>query len=218
MKMLAYFVIDCFKRLGLRSFKKQVLVGRTTRLLRGFGVQFLATPEERCYLMLGEKTVLNAKIIFEAKTGKVLIGDRCYIGSDCSIISRNRIELGNDVTIAWGVTLYDHDSHSGDWRDRARAVRHFYDHYGEPDCFDRIDWTNVNAAPIKICDRVWIGFDVVVLKGVTIGEGAIVGARSVVTRDVAPYTIVVGNPARVVKHLERPADNVTVGASIDGGV
>ena len=57
------------------------------------------------------------------------------------------------------------------------------------------------TAPIRICDYAWLGFDVVVLKGVTIGEGAIVGARAVVTKDVPPWTIAAGNPARVVKQI-----------------
>jgi galactoside O-acetyltransferase len=59
----------------------------------------------------------------------------------------------------------------------------------------------VASAPIVICDRVWIGFDAVILKGVTVGEGAIVAARAVVTRDVEPYTVVAGNPAVLVRRL-----------------
>jgi galactoside O-acetyltransferase len=117
------------------------------------------------------------------------------------MICRNRIELGNDVTIAWNVTIYDHDSHSSDWRDRARAVRLFYDEYGKSDCFNHIDWRNVRSAPILIKDRVWIGFGATVLKGVTVGEGAIVAAHSVVTHDVEPYSVVAGNPARIVRRL-----------------
>ena len=56
-------------------------------------------------------------------------------------------------------------------------------------------------APIRIEDHVWVGQDAVILKGVTIGKGAVVGAFSVVTRDVEPWTVVAGNPARVVKRL-----------------
>ena len=63
------------------------------------------------------------------------------------------------------------------------------------------DWDNVKSKPIIIEDNVWIGFDSVLLAGVTIGEGAIVGARSVVRQDVEPWTIVAGNPAIVIKRL-----------------
>ncbi|MCB0501084.1 MAG: hypothetical protein KDD32_00210 [Bacteroidetes bacterium] len=52
-----------------------------------------------------------------------------------------------------------------------------------------------------IKDKAWIGFNVIILKGVTIGEGAVVGAGSVVTKDVPDYTIVVGNPAKLIKKL-----------------
>jgi acetyltransferase-like isoleucine patch superfamily enzyme len=52
-----------------------------------------------------------------------------------------------------------------------------------------------------ISDFVWIGANVIILKGVTIGEGAIVGAGSVVTKDVPPYTIVAGNPARIIREI-----------------
>ena len=64
------------------------------------------------------------------------------------------------------------------------------------------DWRNVNSRPIVIKDDVWIGMNVIILKGVTIGEGAIVGAGSVVTKDVPAWTVVAGNPAKVVKHLK----------------
>lgn len=215
MKAFIYSLINYFNHYKLRSLKDQVSIPSSNRLLRSFGVQFLATPEDRHYLILGERSVVNAKFVFEAKTGQVLLGHRCYIGSHSSIISRNRIELGDDVTIAWGVTLYDHDSHSADWRNRRHVVSHFYDNYGRPDCFDKIDWNDVKSAPIKICDRVWIGFDAVVLKGVTIGEGAIVGARSVVAHDVEPYTVVAGNPAKVVKHLEQFVNDSEKEANVD---
>ncbi|HEF0022488.1 TPA: acyltransferase [Citrobacter amalonaticus] len=63
------------------------------------------------------------------------------------------------------------------------------------------NWQAVNSKPIVIGNNAWLGFDVVVLKGVTIGEGAIIGARSVVTRDIPPWSVAVGNPAKVVKYI-----------------
>jgi acetyltransferase-like isoleucine patch superfamily enzyme len=59
------------------------------------------------------------------------------------------------------------------------------------------------ARPIRVERNVWIGFDCCVLPGVTIGEGSIVGARSVVAQDVPPYTIVAGNPARMIRRIEK---------------
>jgi len=95
--------------------------------------------------------------------------------------------------MSWGITISDHDSHSVEWQHRQDDVLQW--------CEGRKDWTHVAHAPVVIANKVWIGFNASILKGVTIGEGAIVGACSVVTRDVPPFSIVAGNPARVVRTL-----------------
>ena len=63
------------------------------------------------------------------------------------------------------------------------------------------EWAGVKIAPVRIANRAWLGFNVAVLPGVTVGEGAVVGACSVVTRDVPAWTIAAGNPARVLREL-----------------
>lgn len=63
----------------------------------------------------------------------------------------------------------------------------------------------VETAPVRIGSNVYVGFDVMILPGVTIGDGAVVGSRSVVFEDVPPHTVVVGNPARVVRRLTADA-------------
>jgi len=63
------------------------------------------------------------------------------------------------------------------------------------------NWQVVNSKPIKICSNVWIGMNCIILKGVIIGEGSIVAAGSVVTKNVLPWTIVGGNPAKVIKEI-----------------
>ena len=108
------------------------------------------------------------------------------------------ISIGADVLISWGCTLVDHDSHSLQWKDRAEDVARWragYQSAGWTGAAATKDWTHVPTAPIHIGDKAWIGFGVTVLRGVTIGEGAIVGARSVVTADVPPWTVAVGTPA-----------------------
>jgi acetyltransferase-like isoleucine patch superfamily enzyme len=72
----------------------------------------------------------------------------------------------------------------------------------------------VDTAPVRIGSNVYIGFDVMVMPGVAIGDGAVVGSRSVVWDDVEPYAMVVGNPARVVKRLQ--ADESAPVATPDG--
>ena len=188
-------------RFALRRRHRQVRIAPTVRLEPDFGVDFMATPQDRLYVKIAGPGMINARIVFESAGGLVEIGERCHFGGG-SIICREGVTIGKDVTLGWGVVLYDHDSNTLDWQQRARMVRHFYDHYGKPDCYDCIDWSGVRAAPITIGDRAWIGFDAVILKGVRIGEGAVVGARSVVTHDVEPYMVVAGNPARTVKRIE----------------
>ena len=197
-----------FERLQHRRMRRhgvRVSIHASTRLLRKFAVRFLVSPDERKYLQIGNNCLLNAAVTFESTAGFVEIGDRCYIGTETQIISRSRITIGSDVTMAWGITIYDHNSHSLDWRQRRRVVAHFFERYGGADCFDSLDWSDVSAAPIVIRDRVWIGFGAVILKGVTIGEGAIVGACSVVAKDVEPYTVVAGNPAVLLRRLDPSA-------------
>lgn len=190
------------KRYALRKLATQIAIAPSTRLENGFGVDFLAAPEHRLYVRIGACGMLNMKIVFESRQGKVEIGDRAYIGGG-TIICREGVTIGNDVTMAWGVAIYDHNSNAFDWRQRAKTVKNFYDKYGKSGCYEAIDWTGVISAPIVIEDKAWIGFDAVILKGVRIGEGAVVGARAVVTRDVEAYTVVAGNPARMVKRIEK---------------
>jgi galactoside O-acetyltransferase len=100
--------------------------------------------------------------------------------------------------MSWGATIVDHNSHSLNWDIRNRDVEDW--------ASGRKDWTGVLRKPVIIGKRVWIGFNAIVLKGVTIGEGAVIGAGSVVTRDVPPYCIVAGNPARIVREMDKPGD------------
>ncbi|MCC6483663.1 MAG: hypothetical protein IT209_02355 [Armatimonadetes bacterium] len=66
----------------------------------------------------------------------------------------------------------------------------------------RKDWSHVKMAPVRICDKAWIGARAIILKGVTIGEGAVIGAGSVVTKDVPAWCVAAGNPARVIRQVE----------------
>jgi galactoside O-acetyltransferase len=60
----------------------------------------------------------------------------------------------------------------------------------------------VKILPVLISDKVWVGFGASILKGVRIGEGAVIAANSVVTRDVRPYTVVAGNPAKTIREIK----------------
>jgi galactoside O-acetyltransferase len=161
--------------------------------------------DETKRISIGRDSVINCNFIFESSDGGLIeIGDRSYIGPGTNLISRNRITIGSDVVIAWGCYVYDHNSHSIDWMERRNdinQVRHDLIATGNQ-IFNK-NWKTVSSKPIMICDRAWLGFECVIMKGVTIGEGAIVGARSVVRENVEPYTVVAGNPAVVIRKLNQ---------------
>lgn len=144
-------------------------------------------------LSIGRDSIVQATLRFEDSGGEIRIGDRTYIGKSDLVCFRN-IVIGDDVIMSWGITITDHDSHSLDWQHRRNDVLD----WGK----GRKDWTHVAHAPVVIHDKAWVGFNVSILKGVTVGEGAVIGACSVVTRDVPPHSVVAGNPARVIRSLK----------------
>lgn len=180
-----------------------ISVPESTIFLDGTSIRFDNSTDDRKYITVGEYGIIRASFIFESSSGYIKIGNNVHIGS-ATIICRSSIEVENDVTMAWGITLYDHDSHSVFWDHRKNDNAQCYKDYIEFNGNNVVnkDWANVLSKPIHICSKVWIGFDVTVLKGVTIGEGAVVGAKSVVTKDVPAWTVVAGNPAKVVRQLK----------------
>ena len=157
---------------------------------------FRVKPVSSNDLYIGTHCIIRSHINFDRPSATVRIGDRCYIGASL-IVCGQAITLEDDVVISWGVTIVDHDSHTLDWVGRSADVLKWG--RGEK------DWAGINIAPIVIKRRCWVGFGASILKGVTIGEGSVVAANAVVTKDVPPYSVVAGNPARIVRTLS-PAD------------
>lgn len=107
----------------------------------------------------------------------IKIGSKCSIGDRTEIHAGKSVEIGDNVVIAWDCVIMDRDYHSTS---------------GSTEVFK----------PVFIDDRVWIGCRAIILKGVTIGKGAVVAAGAVVTKDVDSGTLVAGNPARAIKKVE----------------
>ena len=103
------------------------------------------------------------------------------------------ITIGTGCMLGWNSVVMDTRRVPFDPAARATLMR------GVRSATPRRLLGDVETAPVRIGSNVYIGFDVMVLPGVTIGDGAVVGSRSVVVDDVEPHTTVVGNPARVVK-------------------
>lgn len=158
---------------------------------------------DRIHFILGKRSIISCNLVFQKESGVIKIGERSYIANNTELICINEINIGNDVMISWDCTIYDNDSHAIKWEERKDdVINMFYDYMNYGYINENKDWSNIKSKPIVIKDKVWIGFGVTILKGVTVGEGAIVAAKSVVTKDVPPYSIVAGNPAKVIKKIK----------------
>lgn len=149
-----------------------------------------------CRLVVSSRSIVRAMLAFEREGAEILVGSRTFIGGGVFSVA-GRIEIGDDVLMAWGCTVVDHDAHSLLWEHR--------DHDLEQYRTGTHDWTHVGRKPVRVSNRAWIGFNATILKGVVVGEGAVVAACSVVTRDVPPYALVAGNPAKVIRRLHSTA-------------
>jgi len=154
------------------------------------------TPESKlpfvdnCELALGDRWRINARTTFQGARNapgkaRIEVGDGTYIGSRVVLRAGLGIRVGRHVTIAANVVLSSDPGHPLDPVAR-----------------------RTEAAPIEdlrqmvVGDDVWIAEGATLLGGITVGDGAVVGAHAVVTKDVPPRTVVAGNPARVVKDLD----------------
>lgn len=134
--------------------------------------------------------------ILSVKDGAIItIGDFSTVRYDTVIGAVNSIKIGNYVIISNNVHIYDNNNHPTSPLYRKKMCESgFYSSLWE--------WKHSDNKPIVIEDNVWIGERSTILKGVTIGKGSIVASNSVVVKNVPPYVIVAGNPAKIVKHLD----------------
>ncbi|MDT8759723.1 hypothetical protein MZO42_13555 [Sphingomonas psychrotolerans] len=145
-------------------------------------------------IRVGAGSILRGELVRLAHGGSIRMGRNCYLGNDARIWSGASIVIGDHVLIAHNVNIFDNLTHPIDWRERREHFRQIAGH-GHPAHIDLQD------SPITIGDDVWIGAYSIIMKGVSIGDRAIVAAGSVVTRDVPPDTLVAGNPAKVIRSL-----------------
>jgi len=130
---------------------------------------------------LGAQSTIEDFSAINNGVGDVIIGERTRIGLSNTIIGP--VKVGNDVRLAQNVVL--------------SGLNHNYDKIDSP-----INVQGVSTKPIVIEDESWIGANVVVVPGVTIGKHSIVAAGSVVTKNVPEYSVAAGNPARILKQYD----------------
>ena len=141
---------------------------------------------------LGDGTRIFGGVLM---TGRVETGEDCSIGNNCLLAGQDKgIFLGNDVMIGPNCVLV--------------AFEHGFDDLTVP-----MIRQLYRCAPIRIKDDVWIGANCTITAGVTIGNGSVIGANSVVTKDVEPRSIVAGVPARVIgsRDTSEPSQDLTPG-------
>lgn len=168
---------------GKTFFKRapgsKICIGKSSRFLSDFTANSLGVNRPCMISALGYEST-------------VIIGEKS--GFSGTVVTANRsVKIGNRVFCGANTTMTDSDAHSLDFRDR--VPEDFVpkdEHWEEP----------VGVAPVVIEDDVFLGLNVVVLKGVTIGRGTVVGAGSVVTNNLPAFSIAAGKPAKVVGSLK----------------
>lgn len=172
----------------------QYIANNNGSLVIGYGDGATATFEhsgsnlellEKSKLIINGNACLgyNSSIRLE-KNAQLIIGDNTYISAKALIRAAKSIKIGNNCAISWNVTIMDSDFH--DYKVNGILQE--------------------NTKEVIIEDNVWIGNNVIILKGVHIGKNAIVAAGSVVTRDVEPFSAVGGNPAKKIKSNVNPVN------------
>lgn len=130
---------------------------------------------------IGKDSIIEDFATINNAVGDIFIGDRTLIGISDVIIGP--VKIGNDVMLAQNVVM--------------SGMNHIYEDISKP-----INQQMYTTKQITVEDGAWIGANAVIVAGVTIGQNAVVAAGSVVTHDVAPFTVVAGNPARLLREYD----------------
>jgi len=139
---------------------------------------------ENAKFILSENTYINSGCYFTVgRDATIEVGENTYIAHEVAINAKNNIHIGKDCLISFQVVMMDYDGHRIEDKENNPLV---YTDGGR-------------TAAIIIGDHVWIGYRAKIMKGITIGNGAIIAAGSTVTADVPENCIVAGCPAKIIK-------------------
>jgi acetyltransferase-like isoleucine patch superfamily enzyme len=175
------------------------LLGRATcklavgaRLLRSARIRNIRGCSE--YIRIGQKTLVAGELLVFPSGGQIDIGEWGYVGENTRIWSAASIRIGDRVLISHDVNIIDSLTHPLNPRERHEQFRVIVDS-GHP--------VNVKLGerPIVIEDDVWIAAGAIILRGIKIGQCAVIGAGAVVSADVPAFCVAAGNPARIVREL-----------------
>lgn len=144
---------------------------------------------------IGSFSQIAGELGIMSQGASLQLGHHCFVGVGTRIWAKQSIVIGDYVLIAHLVDIHDSDGHTLDQNLRRNDPINLFEKHIER------DWTTVPSCAVRIESDVWIGFKSSIMKGVTIGQGAVVAAGSVVTKDVPAHTLVAGNPAQVIRKL-----------------
>jgi acetyltransferase-like isoleucine patch superfamily enzyme len=187
LSLISFFKYIYFKRkyYSLFQIDKNSRLGISSRIL---------ILDKKSSIIVGSSSIILGELLTFGHGGKIQIGKYCYVGEGTHIWSAEKITIGDRVLISHNVNIFDNLTHP-----ISSTLRHnqFIDicTKGHPTELD------LGEAEVNIMDDVLIGCNSIILRGLTIGTGVIVGAGSVVTKDVLPWTIVAGNPARIIREI-----------------
>jgi acetyltransferase-like isoleucine patch superfamily enzyme len=149
------------------------------------------------HIRVGSSSIILGELLTFGHGGQIQIGEWCYLGEGARIWSALSVIIGDRVLIAHNVNIFDNLTHPIDAVERHRQF-HMIATCGHPKQID------LGERAIHIGSDAWIGANVTILRGVTIGQASVVGAGSVVTKNVPAYTMVAGNPACLIRELKSP--------------
>lgn len=202
-KYLSYFIIPFFRgllfKIRFKSSRGLILVGKSTRIL------FPSLIETGKSIKIEDNVTINALSQFGIKIGNnvtiksntiiectgvlanlgvgLQIGNQVGISQNCFIQVRGSVKICDNVIMGPNVQIF--------------SENHTFSEFDKP-----INQQGQTRSGIIIENGVWVGANSILLDGITVGQNSVIGAGSVVTKNVKPYTVVAGNPAKIIKHLK----------------
>ena len=173
------YSVQIFMRRGVVASSRRGFVGRHSRICISGGAGTIR---------LGRNPTIGDHAEIKSR-GTLVIGDRLSMNSFSRIVCHDSIMIGDNVVIAQFVSILDHD-HAHEFRDGAMVLKGYL------------------TAPVRIGNNVWIGDKVTIVRGATIGDNVIVGANTVVHKDVPSNCVIVGSPFRIAKRLGENGESI----------